>query len=118
MRERTISPLRFDSNCDIPFVTGMMKHPYGRVPLYMLQPKTLVNFAAQTLEFASHTLGYRDPCSGADTHGDRAKDAQTGLAIYSLNEVAEHETFDDCWIILYDKVRRRPCCLRKTFCYD
>ncbi|XP_047474334.1 cytochrome b5-like [Penaeus chinensis] len=82
----------------------MMKHQYGRVPLYMLQPKTLVNFAAQTLEFASHTLGYRDPCSGADTHGDRAKDAQTGLAIYSLNEVAEHETFDDCWIILYDKV--------------
>lgn len=24
--------------------------------------------------------------------------------IYSLSEVAEHDSYDDCWIVLYDRV--------------
>lgn len=83
-----------------------MKHPYGRVPLYMLQPKALIDFAAQTLEFASHTLGYRDPSCVETCASDRTKDDQSGLDVYTLNEVADHDSYEDCWIILYDKVRR------------
>lgn len=84
-----------------------MKQPYGRVPLYTLQPKALLNFAAQTLDFASQTLGYRDPSATTSTSSstsDRPKDEQSGLDVYSLSEVSEHDSYNDCWIILYDKV--------------
>ncbi|XP_071532695.1 cytochrome b5-like [Panulirus ornatus] len=83
-----------------------MKQSYGGVPLYVLQPNALINFAAQTLEFASHTLGYRDPCNSenAQQRRDRPKDEQSGLDVFSIREVAEHDSWHDCWIILYDKV--------------
>lgn len=83
-----------------------MKQSYGGVPLYVLQPNALLNFAAQTLEFASQTLGYRDPCNSdsSQQRRDRPKDEQSGLDVFKMSEVAEHYSWDDCWIILYDKV--------------
>lgn len=89
-----------------------MKQPYGRVPLYMLQPRALINFAAQTLDYASQTLGYRDPSNTSNSSSsstsssgrERLKDEKSGLDVYTLDEVSEHDTYNDCWIILYDKV--------------
>lgn len=98
-----------------------MKQTYGQATLHMLQPKALFSFATQSLGFVSQSLGYRDPaayttagdddslCSyGLDT---RQKDEETGLDMYTLSEVALHETIDDCWIVLYDKVS----CIVNTF---
>lgn len=82
-----------------------MKYQYGRVPLYMLQPKAAVDLASQTMSYASQALGYRDP-SGAikGPEQDRQKDTESQLPIYTLAEVQNHDTISDCWIILYDKV--------------
>ena len=95
-----------------------MKQTYGETPLHMLQPKALFNFASQTLGFVTQSFGYREPASytTADEdsslchfgHGIREKDDETGLDMYSLNEVAQHETIDDCWIVLFDKVSHVP----------
>ncbi|XP_042217259.1 cytochrome b5-like [Homarus americanus] len=75
-----------------------MKESYSGMSLYVLQPKALLNFAAQS-------LGYRDPCATTTTQcSDRQKDEESGLQVYTLSEVSEHDTFEDCWIILYDKV--------------
>lgn len=77
----------------------------------MLQPKALFSFASQSLGFVTQSLGYRDPAAYANANEDdpfgldiRQKDEETGLDIYSLSEVSQHETFDDCWIVVFDKV--------------
>ncbi|XP_076063675.1 cytochrome b5-like [Oratosquilla oratoria] len=82
----------------------MLKHTYGRIPLYMLQPKAIIDFASQT-------LGYRESCKSQIEDSpvregcrDRVKDSDSGLDVYSLQEVASHDSFDNCWVILYDKV--------------
>ncbi|KAK3852785.1 hypothetical protein Pcinc_040635 [Petrolisthes cinctipes] len=95
-----------------------MKDNYGSTPLYLLQPSSIFSFAAQTLELATQTLGYRDTSattssssSSSSSFADdptstrhRKRDEQSGLDVYTLDEVAMHDTMDDCWIILYDKV--------------
>lgn len=86
-----------------------MKQTYRETPLHILQPAALFNFASQTFGFVTQSLGYREPASYTDDDEDygrdiREKDEETGLDMYSLSEVAQHETFDDCWIVLYDKV--------------
>ncbi|XP_064087712.1 uncharacterized protein LOC135202306 [Macrobrachium nipponense] len=85
-----------------------MKQPYGQVPLYMLQPRAVISFATQTLEYASQVLGYRDSSTNSNSNSnsgcERVKDEQTGLDVYTLDEVSQHDSYNDCWIILYDKV--------------
>ncbi|CAL4162432.1 unnamed protein product [Meganyctiphanes norvegica] len=81
-----------------------MKYAYGRVPLYMLQPKAVVEIASQTLAFASQALGYRDPSVVTKVEKERQKDTESQLPIYTLAEVQNHDIMSDCWIILYDKV--------------
>lgn len=91
-----------------------MKQTYGEATLHMLQPKALFSFASQTLGFVSQSLGYRDPAAYNTADDDdnlcsyglesRQKDEETGLDMYTLSEVALHETMDDCWIVLFDKV--------------
>lgn len=95
-----------------------MKQTYGETPLHLLQPKALFNFASQTFGFVTQSLGYREPASYTTADEDdclcqfdldiREKDEETGLDMYSLSEVAQHETFDDCWIVLFDKVSYAP----------
>ncbi|KAG0728562.1 Cytochrome b5 [Chionoecetes opilio] len=91
-----------------------MKQTYGDTPLHMLQPKALFNFTSQALGFVTQSLGLREPSSYTTADDDdalcrygldiREKDEETGLDTYSLSEVSYHETYDDCWIVLYDKV--------------
>nr|XP_053636568.1 uncharacterized protein LOC128691704 isoform X2 [Cherax quadricarinatus] len=83
-----------------------MKESHGGLPLYMRQTKAIINFSTQVFEFASQTLGYRDPCVTTDScpGRERQKDEESGLNIISLSEVASHDTHNDCWIVLYDKV--------------
>ncbi|XP_068236135.1 cytochrome b5-like [Palaemon carinicauda] len=83
-----------------------MKQPAYSVPLYMLQPRAVISFAAQTLEYASQALGYRDPSASSNSNvaSERVKDEQSGLNVYTLDEVSQHDSYNDCWIILYDKV--------------
>jgi len=95
-------------------MAATMKQTYAETPLHMLQPKALFNFASQTLGFVTQSLGYREPASYADENENnspcrfnidiREKDEETGLDMYTLSEVSEHETYDDCWIVLFDKV--------------
>ncbi|MPC19845.1 cytochrome b5-like [Portunus trituberculatus] len=92
-------------------MAATMEQTFAETPLHMLQPKALFDFASQTLGFVTRSLGYREPDSYSTDednslcHFDiREKDEESGLDIYTLNEVAEHETFDDCWIVLFDKV--------------
>ncbi|KAK4297653.1 hypothetical protein Pmani_029941 [Petrolisthes manimaculis] len=97
----------------------MKDNNYGTAPLYLLQPSSIFTFAAQTLELATQTLGYRDTnntsSSTSTTNSSfsdddststrhRKRDEQSGLDVYTLDEVARHDTMNDCWIILYDKV--------------
>lgn len=91
-----------------------MKQNFGEATLHMLQPKALFSFASQSLGFVTQSLGYRDPAAYTNADEDdpicpysldiRQKDEETGLDIYSLSEVAHHETLDDCWIVVFDKV--------------
>lgn len=88
-----------------------MKQNFGEATLHMLQPKALFSFASQSLGFVTQSLGYRDPAAYTTANDDdpfgldiRQKDEETGLDIYSLSEVSQHETFDDCWIVVFDKV--------------
>lgn len=89
-----------------------MKQTYAETPLHMLQPQALFDFASQTLGFVTQSLGYRQPDSYSSDNEDsslrhydvREKDEETGLDIYTLEEVSEHDSFDDCWIVLFDKV--------------
>ncbi|XP_045606868.1 cytochrome b5 [Procambarus clarkii] len=83
-----------------------MKETQGEVPLYMLPTKAIISFTAQAFELASQSLGYRDPCAPVDaSHGlQDLKDEESGLDVFSLSQVANHDTCNDCWIILYDKV--------------
>lgn len=90
---------------------AMMKQNFGEATLHMLQPKALFSFASQSLGFVTQSLGYRDPAAYANANEDdpfgldiRQKDEESGLDIYSLSEVSQHETFDDCWIVVFDKV--------------
>ena len=54
------------------------------------------------------TMEYRDPGETSDGEEDYEEqkkiDPETKLKIYSLAEVSLHDTFDDAWIVLYDKV--------------
>ena len=62
----------------------------------------------ETCEFPS-SLEYRDPVETSDGEDEdevtEKIDPETKLKIYSLNQVSMHDSFDDCWLVLYDKVR-------------
>lgn len=54
-------------------------------------------------------MAYRAPCLIIDSEPDVLRgtqeiDLETKLPIYTLNEVSYHDMYDDCWIILYDRV--------------
>lgn len=99
-----------------------MKQTYGEATLHMLQPKALFGFASQTFGLVAQSLGYRDPSAYTTADEDdsiysygqdiREKDGDTGLDIYTLDEVSLHDTMDDCWIVLFDKVS-----IRVNICY-
>ncbi|KAG7171614.1 Cytochrome b5-like 2 [Homarus americanus] len=62
-----------------------MKESYSGMSLYVLQPKALLNFAAQS-------LGYRDPCATTTTQcSDRQKDEESGLQVFDVTRfLLEH----------------------------
>lgn len=79
--------------------------------IFSLQSKDVLDLSEQTLD--SEALSYRDsdltrnlPEDECISQSDREREThpESGLPIYTMDEVSYHDTYDDCWIILYDKV--------------
>lgn len=59
--------------------------------------ENMVTMALRTLRLNKST-----PLSQKDT--ETVLTAEKCRRIYSLSEVAEHDNYNDCWIVLYDRV--------------
>lgn len=61
------------------------------------EDENMVTMAVRTLRLQKSTLV-------SETESETVLNEEKCRRIYTLSEVSEHDTYDDCWIVLYDRV--------------
>jgi len=64
----------------------------------------IVTKAEDLVTVALRTLRLNKTAPFTQTDSEKVLNQEKCRRIYSLSEVADHDTFDDCWIVLFDRV--------------
>lgn len=95
-----------------------MKNYLGRMPfIFSLQHEEVLELPEESLNDLNTKLAelscdmplslplpQEDEENENEEDQEKEVDKETNLPIYSMEEVSCHDSFDDCWMILYDKV--------------
>lgn len=71
---------------------------------YIIKANEIIAKGQNVLTTALRSLRRNKPKTLSNVDDERVLTEEKCRPIISLKEVAEHDSYDDCWIILYDRV--------------